>query len=156
VVKIEDFELTFLLDQRPITSEIQTDAPASAVSVEAGGGFDMTMLGEDLTEGVAATDPVAGEEPPAPVEEVVVEVPEAWRSGSDEVAAEKHAVEVEPVSPAPCESEDPEAVVSTDRLLTFELRIRIEDLPAPLREALADLDQGELRLPVEIVLKADA
>jgi pSer/pThr/pTyr-binding forkhead associated (FHA) protein len=155
VVKIEDFELTFLLDQQPINSEIRTDALAAGASGEAESGFDMTMIGEDLTEGVAITDPTAGEEPPAPLEEVVVEVPEAGLSGSDGIE-EEHAVEVEPISPAPSESEDPGVAASTDEVVTFELRVRVEDLPSPLGEALADLDRGELKLPVEIVLKADA
>jgi pSer/pThr/pTyr-binding forkhead associated (FHA) protein len=155
VVKIEDFELTFLLDQQPITSEIKTAALSAAVSGEAESGFDMTMIGEDLTVGVTVNDPAAAEEPPAPVEEVDVEVPAAGLFGLDEIE-EKNAVEVEPISPAPSQTEDPGVAVSTGEVLTFELRVRVEDLPSPLREALADLDQGELRLPVELVLKADA
>jgi hypothetical protein len=44
----------------------------------------------------------------------------------------------------------------TDDVLTFELRVRIEDLPLPLRTALVEVDEGEIRLPVELVLKTDA
>ena len=53
VVKIEGFELTFLLDKQPISSEIRTDEPAAVASVAAEWGHGMTMLAEDLPIGVA-------------------------------------------------------------------------------------------------------
>jgi pSer/pThr/pTyr-binding forkhead associated (FHA) protein len=152
-VKIEGFELTFLLDQQPIASEIKTDALAAPVSVAAESRFNMTMIAENLPIGPAITNPAA-EEPPALVEEEVAEMPEGSLFESDE-AEEKNVVEVEPISPAPSAAKHPGGAVATDEALTFELRVRVEDLPAPLRAALADLDQGELRLPVEMVLKAD-
>jgi len=46
--------------------------------------------------------------------------------------------------------------VVTDHVLTLELRVRVEDLPEPLRAALAGVDGCDLKLPAEIVLKTDA
>jgi hypothetical protein len=154
VVKIEDFELTFLLDRQPIASEIKTDALATPVSAGAEDGFNMTMIDEDLPISAAIADPSPAEEPAVLLEEKLAEVPEGSLFGPDE-AEEEDLVEIEAISPAPSEAGDARLPVVADDVLTFELRVRVEDLPARLRAAVADLDPGELRLPVEIVLKAE-
>ena len=41
------------------------------------------------------------------------------------------------------------------RVLRFELRVRMEELPPALRDALASLDPADLRLPVELRLATD-
>jgi len=41
------------------------------------------------------------------------------------------------------------------RVLRFELRVRMEELPPALRDALAQLDPADLRLPVELRLTTD-
>jgi hypothetical protein len=86
---------------------------------------------------------------------MAVEIPEAEPSEADE-GAEESLVEADPISSTPFESEDPADVPSTDGTLRLELEVRVEDLPSPLREALAEFVQGELRLPVEIVFKPDS
>ncbi len=127
VVKIEDFELTFLLDRQPIASEIVTDELAAPVAAAAEDGFDMTMIDEHLPIGSAVTDPSTGEEPPALVEEEA-EMPEDSLFGPDD-AEKEELVEVEAVSSPPSEVADPAVPVVTDDVVTFELRVRVEDLP---------------------------
>jgi hypothetical protein len=99
-------------------------------------------------------DEVGVEAPPLPLEEMAVEISEAELSEADELA-EEGLEEVDPISPAPLESEDPENVPSADGTLRLELKVRVEDLPSPLREALAEFVQAELILPVEVVLKPE-
>jgi pSer/pThr/pTyr-binding forkhead associated (FHA) protein len=151
VVKIEDFEITFLLDAHPIASEIVTEDVAAPVA--AGGvGCNMTMIDENLPTGLTSTDPGAGEEPPAPVEEEAEMVESLF--GPEEAEKEELA-EVEPVSATPPAAEPVEAALASEEVMAFELRVRVEDLPAPLRAALGEVEGGKLRLPVEIVLKSD-
>ena len=52
--------------------------------------------------------------------------------------------------------EDSEVPVVTDPVITLEFRVRVEDLPEPLREALSRVDESDLKLTAEIVLKTDA
>jgi hypothetical protein len=153
VVKIEGFELTFLLDRQPIASEIVTDdlaAPQAAASEDS---FDMTMIDEQLPIGSAISDPSDAEEPAALVEEEV-EMPGDGLFGHDD-AEKEELVEVEAVSSPPSEVADSVVPVVTDDVVTFELRVRVEDLPLPLRTALAEAGEGVLSLPVELVLKSD-
>jgi pSer/pThr/pTyr-binding forkhead associated (FHA) protein len=154
VVKIEDFEITFLLDRQPIASEIKTDELATPASSGAEDGFNMTMIDEDLPISAAIGGPGPAAEPAVRVEEKLAEIPEGSLFDADE-AEEEDVVEIEAISPVPPEAEDSQEPVAADDLLTFEVRVRVEDLPATLRAAVADLAPGELRLPVEIVLKSD-
>ena len=75
---------------------------------------------------------------------------------TEKIDEKEELVETEAVSPPPSEVADPAVPVVTDDVLTFELRVRVEDLPLPLRTALVEADEGEIRLPVELVLKTDA
>jgi hypothetical protein len=154
VVKIEEFELTFLLDRQPIASEIVTDELATPCADAPEDSFNMTMIGEQLPIGSAITDPRAGEELPALVEEEA-ELPEDSLFASDD-AEKEELVEVEAVVPSPPEVAESAVPVTIDDVVTVELRVRVEDLPLPLRTALAEVDPGDLVLPVELVLKTDA
>jgi pSer/pThr/pTyr-binding forkhead associated (FHA) protein len=153
VVKIEDFELTFLLDRQPINSEIVTDDLAALHAAASEDSFDMTMIDEQLPSGSALTDPSNGEDPAALVEEEA-EIPGDSLLGHDD-AEKEELVEVEAVSSPPSVVADPAAPVATDDVVTFELRVRVEDLPPSLRTALAEVEERVLRLPVELVLKSD-
>jgi pSer/pThr/pTyr-binding forkhead associated (FHA) protein len=153
-VKIEGFELVFLLDRRPIDEEIATDELATPVAAGAEEGFDMEMSSENLPIGPDTTNPKVVEEPLEPVE-VAEEMPEDVLSGLDD-PEDKEIVEVEAVSLPPLDVEDSAVPVVTDHVLTLELRVRVEDLPEPLRAALAGVDGCDLKLPAEIVLKTDA
>ena len=153
-VKIEGFEFVFLLDRRPIDDEIKTDELATSVAAGAEEGLDMTIISENLPIGSDITNPRVVEEPPAPLE-AAEEMPEDGLSGLDD-AEYKEIVEVEAVSRSPLEVEDSAVPVVTEDVLTLELRVRVEDLPEPLRAALAGVDGCDLKLPAEIVLKTDA
>jgi predicted component of type VI protein secretion system len=240
VVKIEDFEFTFLLDRHPIGSEVKTDAPPGPIAGEAEGSFNMTMIDEELPIGPAITNPSATVEPPGGGEEVelrelssvdlsemdaveeapelpsvdlsemdaveeapelpsvdlsemdaieeapeppsvdlsemdaieetpeppsvdlsemdaVEETPEPPAVGlyGRDAAESEELIEVEEVSSPSQELEGPSVPVVTDEAISVELRVRLADLPEPVRAALAELEEAELKLPVEIVLKAD-
>ena len=154
VVKVEGFELTFLLDRQPIASEIVTDDLAEPQAAGAEEKFHMTMIGEHLPISSAIADPGTAEEPTALVEEEA-EMSEESLFGTDD-AEKEELVEVEAVTTPPIEAADPAAPAVTDDIVTFELRVRVEDLPLPLRRALAEVDEGDLRLPVELVLRSEA
>ena len=153
VVKIESFELTFLLDRQPIASEIVTDDLATPRAEVAEDRFDMTMIDEHFPSSSAITDPGRDEEPAALVEEEA-EMPEDSLFAPDD-AEKEELVEVEELSPPAPEVVELAAPDSTDDVVTFELRVRVEDLPLPLQTALAEVGEGGLSLPVELVLKTD-
>jgi len=154
VVKIEDFELTFLLDRQPIASEIVTSELSAPGEAAAEDRFDMTVIGEQLPISSADDASSSAEEPVERVEEET-EMPEDSLFGPDEDEKED-LIEVDAVSLAPPEVAAPAVAVATDEVVTFEVRVRLEDLPRPLRTALAELDESDLRLPVELVLKTEA
>jgi len=156
VVQIEDFELTFLLDRQPIGSEIKTDTGAAPVGAGVTSGLQETKIDETLAVDPASLDPVAGEETPLPAEEEVAEASEGSLFESEEEEEEdKELAEVEAISPHPTQDEDSSEALSTDEVLTLEVKLRVGDLPPQLRAALAAADPGKLRLPVEIVLEID-
>ena len=154
VVKIEGFELTFLLDRQPIASEIVTDDLAAPRADAPEDSFDMTMIDEHFPSSSAITDPGPAEEPAALVEEEA-EMPEDSLFAPDD-AEKEELVEIEEVSPPPPAVVESAVPVSTDEVVTFELRVRVEDLPLALQTALAEVGEGGLSLPVELVLKTDA
>jgi len=143
VIRVDEFELTFVLENGPISDEIVAQAPEEIHAVPSGDAKSFTQLGEmldlapfDVGDGnppaaeaaaMSFNDPPSGE--PATV--VLADDPNdrAERSGSDA-------------------DDKPEAGV-----LALELKIRLEELPEPLREALRTLEESELRLPVELSLK---
>jgi pSer/pThr/pTyr-binding forkhead associated (FHA) protein len=154
VVKVEGFELTFLLDRQPIASEIVTDELAAPQAAATEDRFNMTMIGEHLPISSAIADPSTGEEPSALVEEEA-EMSEDSLFGADD-AEKEELVEVGTVTTPPIEAVGPAAPAVADDVVTFELRVRVEDLPLPLRAALAEVDERDLRLPVELVLRSGA
>ena len=158
VVSIEEFELTFLLDRQPIASEVKTDELEAPAAAETESGFNMTLIDAVLPIPSASTstrtDANADPEPPVPSgDPVTVEMGEGGLFEPEE-AKEEELVEVQVTSPPPSEIEDPGPPIESDGMLRFEVRVRAEDLPGPIRAALADLDGEDLKLPVEIVLKA--
>jgi pSer/pThr/pTyr-binding forkhead associated (FHA) protein len=203
VIRIEDWEMTFVIDRGPISAHVKTEAPPTAEANGADPG--MTQFGEmmDLAPFVAeesdndanamsfdnlgaAMD--AGELPPIPMPgaaaapiEVAAEpaaepeMPEALDlpEGLDmpetleptelfEEPAPPPAVAAEPepdtvllADDEPAEEKDLVEAPREARILRLELRIRVEELPQPLRDALAHLDPADLRLPVELRLATE-
>jgi hypothetical protein len=149
VVKIEDFEITFLLDAHPIASEIVTEDVSAPVAAGAGAGCNMTMIDEDLPTGFPSVDPGAGRSPGA------------GRGGDGrrgELFGPKRPRRRSSPRSSRCRrcgrGRARQAPVASEEILAFEPRVRVEDLPEPLRAALGEVE-GKLRLPVEIVLKSD-
>jgi pSer/pThr/pTyr-binding forkhead associated (FHA) protein len=172
VIRIEDFELTFVLDRAPLGDAVQAPPapPGPATAADAGG---LTQLGEvlDLAPFVAseaegdanamsfdALPPAAPEAPPeAPPE------PEAaplFEPGPPPAAAPVLSFDAEPpgetllVEDALLGGDDEKelAAAPAGPTVRFELKVRVEELPPALREALAALDESDLRLPVELRL----
>jgi pSer/pThr/pTyr-binding forkhead associated (FHA) protein len=143
VIRVDEFELTFVLENGPIGDEIVAQAPEEIHAVPSGDAKAFTQLGEmldlapfDVGDGnppaaeaaaMSFDDPPSGEPATAVLEDDPIDRSEP--SGSDE-------------------DDKPEAGV-----LALELKIRLEELPEPLREALRTLEESELRLPVELSLK---
>jgi pSer/pThr/pTyr-binding forkhead associated (FHA) protein len=134
--------LEAVADEPPLETDapLEADAPAEAL-IEMPEGLDLAE-GLDMPETLEATELLEEElpaaapvraEPPAPEPE-----PDTVLL-SDDDAEEKDLVE------APREA----------RTLRLELRIRLEELPQPLRDALSALDPADLRLPVELRLATE-
>jgi hypothetical protein len=153
VVKIEDFELTFVLDRKPIASEIVTEDLAAPREAAGEDSFTMTMIDDQLPISSTIVDPGAVEESQALVEEEA-ELPEEGLFGYDD-AEKEELVEIEAVSSPPSEAAHRAVPVLAEEVVTIELRIRVGDLPPALRTALAELDEQDRNLPVELVLKTE-
>jgi pSer/pThr/pTyr-binding forkhead associated (FHA) protein len=209
VIRIEDWEMTFVIDRGPISAHVKTEAPPTA---EAGAANpEMTQFGEmmDLApfvaEESAENDANAmsfdnlgaaidgGELPPIPMPGAAAPIEVAAEPASEpempegldlpegldmpetleptelfEEPAPPPALAVEPEpdtvlladddgADAPLETEEKDLVEAPRqaRILRLELRIRVEELPQPLRDALAHLDPADLRLPVELRLATE-
>ncbi len=146
VVRVEDFEITFVLDRAPIGEAVRAaqGAPGAAPAPDA---QSLTQLGEvlDLAPFVAEGDPEPAE-----------------AMSFDALPTAGTSLEAEPTEPAtalleeePDEEKDLVDAPRDARVLRLELRLRLDELPAPLREALAAADLSELRLPVELRLATE-
>jgi hypothetical protein len=207
VIRIEDWEMTFVIDRGPISAHVKTEALPTADANTADPG--MTQFGEmmDLAPFVAeesaendanamsfdnlgaAIDggeltPIPMPGAAAPIEVAAEPAPELeMPDGLDlpegldmpetleptelfEEPAPPPAVEPEPDTvlladddgaDAPLEAEEKDLVEAPReaRILRLEVRIRVEELPQPLRDALAHLDPADLRLPVELRLATE-
>ena len=156
VIRVEDFEITFVLDRAPVDEALKTD-PRVVVAPAPGRDPGLTQIGEmmDLAPFVAedeaepaeamsfdslpVAEPLAEIEAPAAEGIALPGEPETVLLGDEEPDEEKDLVE------APREA----------RVLRLELRVRMEELPPALREALQGLDPADLRLPVELRLDTE-
>ena len=132
VVRIEDFELTFVLDHKPVGSEVQ--AKAAPASAEPG---NQTMFAEALP----------GEE----VDEAAVLESDLLEEAEESPEKDLERVEVaetvaEPTGPT-------EATGLTEAPVRVEVEIARERLPAAVRLAMEEAGEELLRLPAEIHLR---
>jgi hypothetical protein len=172
VVRIEDFELTFVLDRAPLGEAVQPAPAAAAAQPDAG----LTQLGEvlDLAPFVAeeasdAPNAISFDADPEPAPPLAEEPAKAPELGSALGAEAPEALSFEP-EPAPetlligdlaeaaADEEKPLAPTeaAASPTVRFELAVRVDELPPALREALASLDAADLRLPVELCLARKA
>jgi pSer/pThr/pTyr-binding forkhead associated (FHA) protein len=153
VVRIEDFELTFVLDRAPLGDAVRADVTPAAPPTAGDPG--LTQIGEMLDLAPFVSEAEGDEDgaeaisfealsnvEPEPEAEVAMEAelesPTVLLS-EEELDEEKDLVE------APAEA----------RVLRLELRVRLDELPPALRDALAHLDPADLRLPVELRLATE-
>jgi len=123
-LRIDEFQLTFVLEARPLGEEIRIGA-AEPSGADRAGAAEPTLLAEDAAPGATRVSEPAPAELFGSMEELTPTPPEAPR-------------------PAP----------GREPLLTLEVELDPAALPAALREALeAASDEAELRLPVTIRLK---
>jgi len=170
VVRVEDFELTFVLDRAPVGDAVKAELPVAGVATGADPG--LTQIGEmmDLAPFVAgdseedATTAMSFEplEPQEPLE--APEAPEELESIeplADDALSDALEVaggaepDTELLAEEPDEEKDLVESPRDARVLRFELRVRLEELPPALREALSALDPADLRLPVELRLATE-
>jgi len=179
VVRVEDFELTFVIDHSPLGSAVKSEAPPPPQRGAPDPG--LTQIGEmmDLAPFVAeespedaatamSFEPLEPLEPMAPIEPIEPIEPLEPLPG-EALAEELGAASAEMEAP-PEPDPEPETVLLAEeaeeekdlvesprdaRVLRFELRVRMEELPPALRDALAQLDPADLRLPVELRLTTD-
>jgi pSer/pThr/pTyr-binding forkhead associated (FHA) protein len=150
VIRVEDFEITFVLDRAPIDEESEARVSAPAAGRDPG----LTQIGEmvDLAPFVAE-----GEEEPAEAmsfDALPLEnddsFPEIESPTEAEMTSQGEPDTVLLADEEPDEEKDLVEAPREARVLRLELRVRMEELPPALREALKDLDPADLRLPVEL------
>ena len=148
VIRVDEFELTFVLEDGPIGDEIVSQAPEELHAVPSNDAQAFTQLGEmldlapfDVGDGdqpaVEATA-MSFDNPPSGEPDTVVIDGETTDRASEAGPGNENALDEKPES---------------GEVLAFELKIRLEELPEPLREALRTLEDSDLRLPVELSLK---
>ena len=149
VVRVEDFELTFVLDSAPLGEAVKAEPTPTAEPTGRDPG--MTQIGEmmDLAPFVAdeSAEDTAGAMSFEPLADDAFgpEITEAPLAEVETVLLSEEADEEKDLVDAPREA----------RVLRLEMRIRMEELPPALREALSALDTADLRLPVELRLATE-
>jgi pSer/pThr/pTyr-binding forkhead associated (FHA) protein len=156
VVQIESFQLTFVLDREPIAGAVQpAPAPAPMATKDH---FEVTILQEELSlapEDEVTEVAVSGEATPAPAAPLEVDLLAV--DGLDEPFGEmpiddrKELASARPRGSSRASSvQDLGAARAGPAALTLELRVAVEELPEPLRRALAEIGASELVLPGEL------
>ncbi len=125
-VRIEDFELTFLLDREPVGGDVLVPMPEPGAAALP---LNMTMLGEELPP----PRPAALAETEIPVLDLVEELDE-----EDTVLADEDKGLATATQP------------SGARALRLELEVDRERLPERLRSLLEEMEGEELVLPVRL------
>jgi len=155
VIQIEGFQLTFVLDRQPIEGAMK---PAAAASPQVDSRF-MTMLQADAMQMIPdERSPSAEPREASPAQEEgelelldSVELEDTAESESDE---SKPLEAVQPRGSSRASSvQELGRAESPPRALILELRVSLEELPEPLRRALAEAQTDELVVPAELHLR---
>ena len=155
VIRIEDFEITFVLDRSPVDEALKSEprAAASAAARDPG----LTQIGDmmDLAPFVAEGDGEPAEAMSFDSLPPIEALPEIEAPAEAEIALPVEAETVLLADEEPDEEKDLVDAPRDARVLRFELRLRMDELPPALREALKGLDPADLRLPVELRLDTE-
>lgn len=169
VIAIEGFQLTFVLDREPITSAMKP-APARPTQPAADLGrdtFAMTILQEELPGGaLGALDPAAAG-PPSPshdatianvtLEEDLLAAPEEGLELSlgDAIEERKELATAQPRGSSRAASvQDLGPAAAPSSTVTLEIRLRVDQLPEPLRRALEEAGAADLVIPADLRLRS--
>jgi pSer/pThr/pTyr-binding forkhead associated (FHA) protein len=165
VIRIEDFEITFVLDRARVDGALKSEPRAAAPATGRDPG--MTQIGEmtDLAPFVAEDEAEPSEAmsfdslPPLEALPEAEALPEIDAPAEAEFAAPGEPDTVLLADEEPDEELDPEKDLveapREARVVRLELRVRVEELPPALREALSGLDPADLKLPVELRLDTE-
>jgi pSer/pThr/pTyr-binding forkhead associated (FHA) protein len=155
VIRIEDFEITFVLDSAPVDEALKSEPRVAAPAGTRDPGLtqigDMMDLAPFVAEGEAEPAEAMSFDSLPPVEAL----PEIEAPGSAELGLPVEADTVLLGDEEPDEEKDLVEAPREARVLRLELRLRVEELPPALREALLGLDPADLRLPVELRLATE-
>jgi pSer/pThr/pTyr-binding forkhead associated (FHA) protein len=165
VITIETFQLTFVLDREPITSAMKPP-PAKPTQPAADLGrdtFAMTILQEVLPDSALAPPPASHEATIANVtlEEELLAAPDEGDgldlplafAGEDAIDERKELAEAQPRGSSRAASiQDLGAACDPATTVTLELRLRIDQLPEPLRRAFEEAGAAELVVPADLRL----
>jgi len=164
VIAIESFQLTFVLDREPIAGAMKP-APARPTLPMAGGRetFAMTLLQEEMPAGVLGTAAFpATQSPEATIanitlEEDLAEEPDGLDAAFDEptIDERKELATAQPRGSARAASvQDLGPASAPSPTLTLELRLRVDQLPEPLRRALEEAGAADLVIPADLRLRS--
>ena len=142
VVSIEDFKLTFVLDEQPVGESVRVSPPTLELRAEDAERF--TMLGTpngacDAPTGLSSASQLEAAPVLLPLDEdeLLIDV-EAEQGALDKPEPEVSAVA------SPAASQEP---------LRLELELDPTSLPEPLRKALQALDGADVAIPTMIRLR---
>lgn len=166
VIAIESFQLTFVLDREPITSAMKP-APAKPTLPMADAGrdtFAMTILQEAMPAGELGAPPTRNEATIANItlEEDLPELPADLPDGLDEmpfaeptIDERKELATAQPRGSARAASvQDLGPASAPSPTITLELRLRVDQLPEPLRRALEEAGAADLVIPADLRLRS--
>ncbi len=157
VVRIESFELTFVLDHQPIGSEVSAPAPALAGAQEAGRATQFSMGAAPAEEepfelaplaGDPAEAPLSGGAEPAPLPEADLVV----GAGADEPDEKDLTAEIS-FMPAASAANHSAAALAPSAPIEVKIALDGSKLPTRLRQALALLGAEGLQLPATLTIK---
>jgi pSer/pThr/pTyr-binding forkhead associated (FHA) protein len=164
VIAVESFQLTFVLDREPITTAMKPAPPRPPQSAEAAGRdtFAMTILQEAMPEPVLGAPFTPTPSPDATIANVTLEedleVPDGLDLGFDDAAVEERK-ELAAAQPrgssraASVQDLGPAAAAAPSASIILELRLRVDQLPEPLRRALAEAGAADLVIPADVRLR---
>ena len=165
VIQVEGYQLTFVIDRQPLDGVMKPAAAPASAGTPPEDPFAVTILQGELQQQPSGfTEPTASESAPgAPRDAASGRVDDAEVDLLEGVELEevpsaiderKELASARPRGSSRASSvQDLGRVEGGPRAVTLELRLRLEELPEPLRRAFAELEVDEIALPAELRLR---